>query len=611
MANGDLIKLGTFYLNGTKQLRATRPWRTDTTPTGAPGAGNIPKFTAGQSIEIRDTDTNDAYKLNWIEVNDGGKKLLVSDRVLLSEVSWDDLNALGFVSGKTITIDGQQYKARLLTGGTNYRTGTDAYSGGKPTNNEWDRIIANEGIFSGLPIPNSTDLDSSMVEADRVGVHNQKWNWYYMYSWCQEKYSENSAYSVYRGYISARYFSSTYSYSRGDNLGWRPALEVLNSAPLISENDRNLGNKNGPFDLTYQVSDPEGDNVSVTEKLNSTTIRTLANAPQNSNLTISIDATRLASLAINTEHTISIVATDSKGASSTRTIKFTKVNSPPQISGQDVFLGDKNNPFSHLYQITDIDGDPVNVIERINGTAVNTRNNVAQGVDLTISIDKPTLYGLAIDSIHTISIEASDDKGNVSYRNLTFRRVNAAAIITTSTPTDLGSISSPPSIIYQVSDPEGDVVNVIEYLDGVIIRQIPNADVNTDINVSLNWDKWISLAVGEHSIKVKATDAQGASSERVFTFTRFEDTIKMSMKNPVETTVKLNKLVPVINYVAPIGFQYVKIEACNNAFDNIPTWEDVTAEAISMKDYVFTNEIKTDPKWGFNMRVTIAPEGVI
>ena len=114
MANGDLIKLGTFYLNGVKQPRPTKPWGTDSTPPGAPSAGDIPVFSAGQSIEIRDTDPNDAYKIQWREVNDGSKKLLISDRVLLVNVSWDDLNAQGLIFGKTITIDGQQYKLQLM-----------------------------------------------------------------------------------------------------------------------------------------------------------------------------------------------------------------------------------------------------------------------------------------------------------------------------------------------------------------------------------------------------------------------------------------------------------------------------------------------------------------
>lgn len=234
MANGDLIKLGTFYLNGVKQARPTRPWYA--TPTGAPGAGNIPSFAAGNSIEIRNTDASDANVIQWREVTDGIKKILIADRVLLASVSHDDLNAQSFILGKTITIDGQTYKVRSLTGGTGYRSGTDAYSGGSPTNNEWDRIIVNEGGFSGLPTPNTTDLDASQTAVDINGTHNQFWNWYYMYSWKQETYAANVANRVFRGFDSARFFSYNIATNRSAYIGWRPVLEVLYTPPNLSPN---------------------------------------------------------------------------------------------------------------------------------------------------------------------------------------------------------------------------------------------------------------------------------------------------------------------------------------------------------------------------------------
>ena len=233
MANGDLIKLGTFYLGGTKKARPTKPWRSDTTPPGAPSVGDIPSFSGGQTIEIRDTDANDAYKIQWREVNDGSKKLLICDRGLLAYVSWDDLNAQGLVFGKNITIDGQQYKLRVLTGGSSYRGG-DGYSGGTPTNNEWDRIIVNEAGFGGLPTPASSDLDSTQNSTDFNSAHNQYWNWFYMYSWAQEVYTGNSAGRAVRGFSSARFWSYYTSSSRYDNIGWRPVLEVLNTAPSVT-----------------------------------------------------------------------------------------------------------------------------------------------------------------------------------------------------------------------------------------------------------------------------------------------------------------------------------------------------------------------------------------
>lgn len=329
LATGDVVKLGTFYLNGTKQARPTRPWRNGDTPTGGPGAGNIPTYSAGQTIEVRDTDSLDANKMQWVEVNDGGKKYLVADRVALVSVSWDDLNAQSLIFGKTITIDGQQYKLRSLTGGSNYRSGTDTYSGGSPTNNEWDRWIVNEANISGLPKPSTGDLDNSMVEADRVGAHNQLWNWYYVYSWAQETYTGNSSYRAVRGPNSARYWSFTTSSHRHVYFGFRPVLEVLNSSPLISGDAQNQGNKTGPFNVKYQVSDPENDVVNVVVKLNNQVIDTKNGISQGVNHTVTITTEQWAALPLNQQSTITIEATDSKNAKSTRVYTFTKTNAAP------------------------------------------------------------------------------------------------------------------------------------------------------------------------------------------------------------------------------------------------------------------------------------------
>lgn len=334
MANGDLIKLGTFYLNGVKQPRPAKPWRTDSTPPGAPSAGDIPVFSAGQSIEIRDTDSDDAYKIQWREVNDGGKKLLISDRVLLVNVSWDDLNAQGLIFGKTITINGQQYKLRVLTGGSNYRSGTDAYSGGSPSDNEWDRIIVNEAGFSGLPIPSATDLDSTQNSTDFNSAHNQFWNWFYIYSWAQETYTGNSANRALRGYGSARRWGWDSATYRSYDVGWRPVLEVLNSAPVISGNNQNLGEKITPFAIDYTVNDTDTtDTLTITEKVNNTTIRTVPNAVRNQQYTVNLSDV-WSTLALGS-HTVTITVDDGKGGTATRTYTFTKTDDRIIVRGKN------------------------------------------------------------------------------------------------------------------------------------------------------------------------------------------------------------------------------------------------------------------------------------
>ena len=97
---------------GLTRRRTARPAATATSPQMS---GSMANYTFG------DTPSADANKLQWVKIKDGDKTLLICDRVILVSVSWDDLNGQGYVTGKTITIDGAKYKCRLLTGGSNRR----------------------------------------------------------------------------------------------------------------------------------------------------------------------------------------------------------------------------------------------------------------------------------------------------------------------------------------------------------------------------------------------------------------------------------------------------------------------------------------------------------
>ena len=153
MANGTIHKLGTLYVANAKKARPTKPWYSAN--GSAPDTGNLLDYGNGSNaIEIKDTDSNDAYKLQWVEVNDGSDKILICDRNLLMDIQWDRLNTLGFCgskgNGKKITIDGQQYELFMLTGGASSSAQSETTA-----SNEWDKYIGNLGKLSGLPTPQS------------------------------------------------------------------------------------------------------------------------------------------------------------------------------------------------------------------------------------------------------------------------------------------------------------------------------------------------------------------------------------------------------------------------------------------------------------------------
>ena len=494
------VKLGGFYNNGAALARPTKPWRNDTEPYSGAGRGNIPSMSGDISnYSFGNTPSDDAKKLQWVKIKDGDKTLLICDRVILANVTWNDLNSAGWIFGKEVNIDSAKYKLRSLTGGTGPRSTNDWYSGGTPANNEWDRFVTREEVITGLPAPVSSDLDSSLNSTDLSSAHNQLWNWMGVYTWCQETYSSNTSYRAVRGYFSARrwfYFNATFSYPI---VGFRPVLEILNTDPLISDSDRDLGDKNSNFTITYTVDDADsGDVLTATESLDGQTTKSFA-PTRNLVNTISVDVD---SLSLG-KHTVKVVVSDGQGGTATRTWTFTRTNSAPTISGQDKALGLKNGSFAENYTVSDVEGD--NVV-------------------------------------------------------------------------------------------------VTEFVDDVQIRSY-QATLGQQETIELTREKWLSLTNGQHQLRIEAVDGNFATSVRVFSFSKKETVIKFELVAPEETDAAATKVL--VTPTWKIEGAVAKVEACNNGFDAVPTWEDITAMVQINRVYNFTNKTKTASKWGVNIRFTI------
>ena len=554
-------------------------------------SGSMANYTFG------DTPAAEANQLQWHKIQDGDKTLLICDRVILVNCSWNDLNSQGYITGKEVTIDGAKYKCRVLTGGTGPRSSNDYYSGGTPTNNEWDRFITREEVITGLPAPVSSDLDSTQNATDLNSTHNQFWNWYYVYSWCQETYSGNSSSRANRGYLSARcwnYDNATFQHAF---LGFRPVLEVLNTDPLISDSDRDLGDKNSNFTITYTVDDSDsGDVLTATESIDGQTTKSFAPTRNSVNtITVPVDELSLGS------HTVKVVVTDGQGGTATRTWTFTRTNAAPTISGTDTNLGDKNLGFTYQYTVDDADGDTLTVVEALNDETLRTINNAPRGEALNVTITGEKLYSLSLNSVNTITITVTDGKGGTAYRRLTFKRTNSAPAIS-GTDTDLGLKTGSFAENYTITDVEGDNVVVTEFVDDDEIRSY-QATLGEEATIELTREKWLTLTNGTHQIRVEAVDGNFATSVRVWNFSKAENTIAFQFSAPEETDARATKIL--ITPTWKIEGAVAKVEACNNAFDAVPTWEDITAMVQLNRVFNFTNETKTAGKWGVNVRFTI------
>lgn len=148
----------------------------------------------------------------------------------ISSVSWNVLNTNNLIFGKIFDTN---YKLRVLSAGSS-KTGSDADGTdhcGQPDTNEWDQILAKSG---------STDNTTGWIK-----------NWSGIWSWSQDTVANDHLRRAIRGMNSACKWDT---YTGSDNLGFRPALEVLNPGALDSDGlkeitlNLNGGSLNGSTD---------------------------------------------------------------------------------------------------------------------------------------------------------------------------------------------------------------------------------------------------------------------------------------------------------------------------------------------------------------------------
>ena len=539
--------------------------------------GSLPDTTL-HYVPFTYAGTIEAYKLTsamatteeYAQQNKYAHSLFVADYAVTNDVSWDALNTADLIFGKDYVAGGVDYTLRAPSVGSNY-TGSGNSERGVPQSNEWDTML---------------NKDSGYIQ-----------NWNGMYSWGQDAFSGGASYRAVRGCDSARYWISVNAAYSNPSVGFRPVLEILNTDPLISDSDRDLGDKNSNFTITYTVDDADsGDVLTATESLDGQTTKSFG-PTRNSVNTISVDVD---SLSLG-KHTVKVVVSDGQGGTATRTWTFTRTNSAPTISGSDGNLGDKNLGFTYAYTIDDADGDTLTVVEELNDETIRTINNAPKGEELTVTITSEKLYALGLNSVNTLKITVTDGKGGTAYRRVTFKRTNSAPTISGQDKA-LGLKNGSFAENYTVSDVEGDNVVVTEFVDDVQIRSY-QATLGQQETIELTREKWLSLTNGQHQLRIEAVDGNFATSVRVFSFSKKETVIKFELVAPEETDAAATKVL--VTPTWKIEGAVTKVEACNNGFDAVPTWEDITAMVQINRVYNFTNKTKTASKWGVNIRFTI------
>ena len=174
-------KLGTLYCDGKPEL---------------------PSLICKDSRHITIGPTIPGKELKWVDAGE----ILVADRCVCLDISWDDLNALGFVFGHPVWIDNEPYLCRCLKVGNQLSK-----------TNEWDRLL------------------------EQFGKGNDLWNAKGQYFFGQETVLGQELNRMVRGGDRAVDNGHLDHTSRLTYVGFRPVLEPL--APSIRLDEALIGTR--------------------------------------------------------------------------------------------------------------------------------------------------------------------------------------------------------------------------------------------------------------------------------------------------------------------------------------------------------------------------------
>lgn len=157
---------------------------------------------------------------------------------------------------------------------------------------------------------------------------------------------------------------------------------------------------------------------------------------------------------------------------------FASANQPPEITSDvgesGVALGEKNEPFTLPYTVTDGDGDPMTIAEKVNGVELAVRENVASGTELTVQcLSEKALFQQILNGENTLVLEADDGKTSVDWTATFTKNVTSAVLslaqpltaddtITVAALTLEGSFPSDMSLTVELSNNARDDVPVWE-----------------------------------------------------------------------------------------------------------------------------------------------------
>lgn len=182
-------------------------------------------------------------------------------------------------------------------------------------------------------------------------------------------------------------------------------------------------------------------------------------------------------------------------------------------------------------------------------------------------------------------------------------RYNVAPAINASS-TSLGEKNAPFSFAYTVTDADGDTLTVTEKLDGKTTATRTGLASGTALTFeqASTADGFLRILNGSHTIKITANDGKESTSLNA-TFTKSVTSASVTLTTPLAVDGDITVAILQVSGSIPKDAAF-KAEATNNALDDSPVWQDVTAEVRKGMNIVFKNQAASAGA-AFNFRISV------
>lgn len=182
-------------------------------------------------------------------------------------------------------------------------------------------------------------------------------------------------------------------------------------------------------------------------------------------------------------------------------------------------------------------------------------------------------------------------------------RYNVAPAINASS-TNLGEKNAPFDFTYTVTDADGDTLTVTEKLDSKTTNTRTGVASGTALTFGQGStaENFQRILNGSHTIKITANDGKESTSLNA-TFTKSVTSASVTLTTPLAVDGDITVAILQVSGSIPNDAAF-KTEATNNALDDSPVWQDVTAEVRKGTNIVFENQTASAGA-AFNFRISV------